>query len=255
VCCSTKAKCCGQVCCAADQDCIDPAHNVCQQHVAVSYQAGWNLVSGPDGSRLSGAIGNLYTFQPGDTQYEVAPVDTPLVACRGYWAYFTSGGSLSPGSSQATCSPAISPGNWVMVGNPSVEGAATVTGADSVLAYTPAEGYRVSATIPVGSGAWMLASGAVTIAAPVQADGPCDPTCLEGQECCLMASGILECCPTGDVCCHTATPHFCCVQGGTCCGQACCAPDEPCCPVDGGHTCCDVQQHCCSDGTGCCPPD
>ena len=85
---------------------------------ATSYPAGWNLVSGPEGSTLSGASGSLYSIQPGDSAYETIPAATPLHACWGYWAYFPNGGSLAAGTDSARCSLTGLAGAWVMVGNP-----------------------------------------------------------------------------------------------------------------------------------------
>lgn len=135
----------------------------------VSYPAGWNLVAGPAGSTLVGADGSLYSFRPGDTAYEVFDVGAPLRACWGYWAYFPTGGSLAPAASQAVCSAATVSDAWVMVGNPSTTGPATVSGADQVLIYDPVNGYQQTTSVPVGAGAWLLGSGSALLSAPTPA--------------------------------------------------------------------------------------
>src|SRR5690348_8222202 len=63
------------------------------QRIGITYPAGWNLIGGPDGSTVSGAMGSLFTFQAGDTAYQVVDTAAPLSACWGYWAYFPNGGS------------------------------------------------------------------------------------------------------------------------------------------------------------------
>lgn len=135
----------------------------------IIYQPGWNLVSGPDGSTVSGAIGNLYTLQPGDTEYEVLPLDTSLRACVGYWAYFPRIGVLNDdeSASQHTCSTSPTPGAWMMIGNPSIDAAAaTINGADQALLYDATSGYQATTSIPSGTGAWVLGSTDVSVTAP-----------------------------------------------------------------------------------------
>src|SRR5437660_27597 len=88
---------------------LKPARSA-QAQAAITYPPGWNLVSGPVGSTLNGASGNLYTLQPGDDRYEVLNVSTPLQACWGYWAYFPNGGSLTADTSQPSYSVTPLPG-------------------------------------------------------------------------------------------------------------------------------------------------
>jgi hypothetical protein len=100
--------------------------------LATTYPAGWNLVSGPAGATVSGALGPLYTLQPGDTSYETVPNTTPLATCVGYWAYFPSGGTVTTAPGSPSCSVTPPPGQWVMVGNPSPATTLLVSGADIV---------------------------------------------------------------------------------------------------------------------------
>jgi hypothetical protein len=149
-----------------------PAH---AEGITVSYSTGWNLVSGPAGSRLVGASGAMYSLQPGDTDYESFPVDAPLKAGRGYLAYFPSGGILTPATDQSSYSVTLQPGQWAMLGNPSASGAATVTGAVGLLTFTPSGGYQAGTEIAAGQGAWVQAHGAVKLTVKVGAPRPLPP--------------------------------------------------------------------------------
>jgi hypothetical protein len=124
----------------------------------VTYQPGWNLVGGPEGSYLSGAVGSLYTLQPGDTDYEVFLATSPLHAGWGYWAYFPTGGSLTLGLGQATYSVTPVPGQWLMVGNPGTSGPARILGAD----------VQSVPVLQAGQGGFVLSAGTVTISVPTE---------------------------------------------------------------------------------------
>lgn len=131
-----------------------------------SYAAGWNLVAGPQGARLIGATGLLYTLGPGASTYQTEPADTPLTACEGYWAYFPTGGSIDFGpfgEGSVQCSINVSPAQFVMMGSPSATASVTVAGADVVYTYDPAAGYQAASRLAPGQGAWVYAAGPVTI--------------------------------------------------------------------------------------------
>jgi hypothetical protein len=137
--------------------------------LAVTYPAGWNLVSGPEGSHLMGASGNLYTLQPGDSEYEIVPATSALHGGWGYWAYFATAGSLQASPGSAAVSLRLTPGQWTMIGNPSAELPVTVSGADIVLVRPPGADYQATTTIAVGQGAW--ATGRATASLAVQPPG------------------------------------------------------------------------------------
>jgi hypothetical protein len=139
-------------------------HQTAQTALAVAYAPGWNLVSGPQGSTLTGATGNIYTLQPGDTDYESFAASSPLHGGWGYWAFFPNGGSITFGASAPSLTITPVPGAFLMLGNPS-QSVATITGADSVLLYTPAGGYQDSTVIPPGQGAWVTGSGQIALSA------------------------------------------------------------------------------------------
>lgn len=131
--------------------------------LAVRYPAGWNLVSGPEGSHLNGAVGPLYTLQAPASDYMQLPAGSTLHACSGYWAYFPDGGYLVAASDAGNCSARLSSSGWSMVGNPSTTGGATVGGASVLLTYVNGS-YQATDSLPPGQGAWALGEGSVSIA-------------------------------------------------------------------------------------------
>jgi hypothetical protein len=137
-----------------------------ERAVAITYPAGWNLVSGPGGSTLFGALGNLYTLQIGDRDYQTLPPDAVLRAGWSYWAYFPNGGVLQQGPDAASYATPLSALQWIMLGNPSAGATATVTGADTVLVYTPNSGYVPATAIPPGQGAFVTGAAQATVAVP-----------------------------------------------------------------------------------------
>jgi hypothetical protein len=131
----------------------------------VSFPAGWNMVAGSSGTALSGYVGPLYTYQAGDTDYEVLGADGPLTDQEGYWAYFGGTGYESlPLTGPKTITINLPALQWVMIGNPHGS-PATVTGADAVYVYTGAAGYAPTATLAPGQGGWAISTtgGTVTI--------------------------------------------------------------------------------------------
>jgi hypothetical protein len=131
--------------------------------LTVTYSPGWNLVAGPTGTVVTGNIGPLYAFRPGDSSYEVIPTGTPLTAGTGYWAYFSqtttsSLGSFNPGS----MTEQLPAGQFVMVGNPGAM-SATVSGADIVYTYSVSAGYQRTTTLAPGQGAWAFSANGGTV--------------------------------------------------------------------------------------------
>jgi len=127
------------------------------QGFSVSYAAGWNIVAGPTGSTITGNSGPLYSFQPGDTAYQVDPAGSPLTGGAGAWAYFNSGTTTTIGLVNAgSVSVQLPAGQYVMIGNAG-DTPATVSGADSVLIYSPSSGNYVQTTqLAAGQGAWAI---------------------------------------------------------------------------------------------------
>jgi hypothetical protein len=105
----------------------------------------------------------LYTYQPGDTDYEVLAADGPLVESEGYWAYFGSTGyETLPASGPKTLALNVPALQWVMIGN-SRSTPATVTGADAVYVYAGTGGYVATSTLSPGQGAWAISTSGSTI--------------------------------------------------------------------------------------------
>jgi PKD repeat protein len=133
----------------------------------VMYDAGWNLVGGPDGTILVQVNGPLYTFQAGDTAYRAQPASSPITGGRGYWAYFSQPSTVGlSGTSLSTASVTAPAGQYVMVGNPSATATLTIRGADVAYIYNTSQSQYVAATtLAPGQGAWVLsnAGGTITI--------------------------------------------------------------------------------------------
>jgi hypothetical protein len=131
--------------------------------ITVSYASGWNIVAGPTGTVIPGALGPLYTYQAGNTAYQTIQPGAQLTAGQGYWAYFSVGTSgIIPVASGQTITVSLPAGNWIMIGNPG-NTAATVTGADIV--YTFNGTYQTTTTLLPGQGGWAISvnGGTATI--------------------------------------------------------------------------------------------
>jgi PKD repeat protein len=135
----------------------------------VQYAAGWNLVSGPTGTVVTGNVGPLYSFPPGATTYQVIQNGTPLNAGQGYWAYFptaaTSSIAFVTAQTPRTASVQAPAGQFFQIGNPG-NTVATISGADAVDAFDPAtNSYVQTTTLQPGQAAWVYsaAGGTITI--------------------------------------------------------------------------------------------
>jgi hypothetical protein len=131
----------------------------------VTYHAGWNLVSAPAGTVITGAQSPLFTLQPGDTNYQSVPSSGPTQLGYGYWALFSKDTqvTLGPGSADSY-SLELPAGQFVMIGNPSGSRPVTVTGADSVYTFDPLQNrYSDATTLQPGQGAWAISYSGDTI--------------------------------------------------------------------------------------------
>jgi plastocyanin len=127
--------------------------------------AGWNLVAGPTGTVAPGANGPLYTLRAGQTAYDSVPSGTPFEGGVGYWAFFNAPAVLSlPVVANQPFRLPLPASQWIMVGNPN-SSAVTVSGADSILTYSSAQGYQTASTLLPGQGAWAWSTtgGTLTI--------------------------------------------------------------------------------------------
>lgn len=135
----------------------------------VTYSAGWNLVAGPAGTTFPGAANILYTFQEG-ASYTLQPNIQGVTEGWGYWAYFAAETTVTfSGAGSSFYTTTLGPGQTKMVGNPSGTKDAVAT-AEKIYTYSAKTGYTISfgsATLPVGTGAWVYSTsgGAVTVTA------------------------------------------------------------------------------------------
>ncbi len=134
---------------------------------SLTFPAGWNLVSLPPDTDLSTISGPLYTWQPGDTDYETIDPANGTSYGFGYWAYFSASTQVTLGSGKTDFFALLAPaGQYVMLGDPSGTEAAVITGADIAYIYDPVAGqYGAGDIITPGQGAWVYSAngGPVTV--------------------------------------------------------------------------------------------
>jgi hypothetical protein len=129
---------------------------------SVTYQPGWNLVGLPAGALLSPSNGVLFTWQPGDTSYEML-AGANLRPGYGYWRYFSVATTVTlPPSSLLRMQRSIPPGQLALVGNPFNQ-PARISGALSVYTYDPQNGYQPVTVLQPGQGAWVLSTSGVVV--------------------------------------------------------------------------------------------
>lgn len=135
--------------------------------VPVSYTAGWNLVGGPAGTVMTGALNPLYTFQAGDSNYETSAPSAPLQSPRGYWAYFPAATTVNlPVVTAQTTTVTLPANQFIQVGNPT-DGAVSISGADMIDTFSTATNSYTSAsgtvTLQPGQGAWVFSKAGGTL--------------------------------------------------------------------------------------------
>jgi hypothetical protein len=148
----------------------------------VTYQAGWNLIGGPEGTLLQGTLGPLYTFRAGDSSYEVLPAGTALQAGVGYWGYFPSPTTIAlPPVAPEDLTIPLPPNQWVMLGNPFDE---SVTFSPAVGTNLTVVGYNASTgeymplppapccQLGPGFGAWAFSSNGGSVKLSLGAGPP-----------------------------------------------------------------------------------
>jgi len=131
----------------------------------VSYPAGWNLVGAPGGTPFTRANSPLYTWQPGDTEYEVLRAALGVQGGYGYWVYFAQPTTLAlTGISAPTASLMVPAGDFVMVGNPSATAAVPIHGATYALGWDPQSGqYKQVSALAPGAAAWVYVNDATVV--------------------------------------------------------------------------------------------
>ena len=131
----------------------------------VTFQAGWNLVGCPTGTVLTGATGNIFTFQAGNTAYQSFPVTTALTAPQGYWAFFTAPTTVTLATPPTATSQTVTlPVNqFIMAGNP-FGVPVSLTGASQVFVYNTTTGqYQTATTLQPCQGAWVISPSGGTL--------------------------------------------------------------------------------------------
>jgi hypothetical protein len=135
--------------------------------LTVNYPAGWNMVGATTGTVLQGTEGPLYTWQAGDTDYEVLPHDTPLEAGVGYWAFFPQPTSVTLASViPAYLTIPLPAGQWIMVGSASQYGTGIFAASGAPLTleafdpssqlYVPSRGFPIGAK--AGQAVWVYSA-------------------------------------------------------------------------------------------------
>jgi hypothetical protein len=140
----------------------------------IVYLPGWNMISFGDLTSLdspglrSVIRGPLYTLQPGDATFTEEDL-SKLVPGQSYWAYFTQDSfAFLRQSTKQSYTVDVPANTCVMVGNPSTQGSARVTGADHVYVYSNTlNNYVEEILIGVARGGWACMGaqgGLVTVA-------------------------------------------------------------------------------------------
>ncbi|HTE85326.1 MAG TPA: PKD domain-containing protein [Dehalococcoidia bacterium] len=131
--------------------------------VDVSYPAGWNLVSAPSGTVLSGAADPIYGAAPFGypNAYQPLPNDTPLQEGSGYWAYFDSPVTVTLRGPGRVFARGFVSQTYRLLGNP-LTAPATVSGGVAYVWDPIAGQYRQTTTLRPGQGAWLYPSGYVS---------------------------------------------------------------------------------------------
>lgn len=139
-----------------------------QAPVQVLYHAGWNLVAGPSGTRLSGVDGDLLTLAAGGATYESIPASTPLTGGAGYWAYFAADTQVPvPVTPAQAQNLSLTAGSWTIAGNSSSQ-PVRLSGADEALGFDPTQGYTSLTVLSAGRAALVYsASGGTLVLAPL----------------------------------------------------------------------------------------
>lgn len=144
----------------------------------VTFQGSWNLVGCPTGTVLTGATGNIFTFQAGNTAYQSFPVTTALTAPQGYWAFFTAPTTVTLATPPTATSQTVAlPVNqFIMVGNP-FGVPVSLSGASQVFVYNTTTGqYQTATTLQPCQGAWVISPSGGTLTISTTLTPPTPPS-------------------------------------------------------------------------------
>ena len=141
----------------------------------VAYPAGYSLLGGPAGT-VVGAGSPLYAWTDAGAggSYTTAPAAAPLVAGRGYFAWFACPHLVTQaGPGTAHLRLALGAYHASMVANPSASAAVRVTGFDYAARWDPTmnagaggyhlSGFRQAQTLAVGEGIWVFSYTGTTV--------------------------------------------------------------------------------------------
>jgi len=121
----------------------------------VTYPAGWNLVSGPDGTVFSQADDPMYTLETDGTTNTPRPNAWGVTSGYGYWAKFDVATTVAlHGCDTPVVIRSAPASTFIMIGNPRATTTLPVYGADVVYWYDPdLNNYVVVTTLAPGQGA------------------------------------------------------------------------------------------------------
>jgi len=118
---------------------------------------GWNLVAGPDGSRLA-LHGESLLLLAGDQESFAENNSNLARAGEGYWVYYPQGAVLLlVGTPQDVSTVHIDADHWATIGNSGTRPAA-VRGADIALTYEPNGGFSRVSVVPPGEAAFVFSA-------------------------------------------------------------------------------------------------
>lgn len=128
-----------------------------QAGLIVRLQVGWNLVALPPGSLPPPGVSALYTQPARLDRYDLVPVGAgeELMSGWGYWLYSAADADLRLATGLPSFSIIVPARQWVLVGNPSGTGTATLTGADYAYIYDPQSGFALATSLKPGQAAWV----------------------------------------------------------------------------------------------------
>lgn len=126
------------------------------------YTPGWNLVAGPDGSRLAVNGEPLMSLNGASDSYTINR-DAVAQAGTGYWVFYPHGAVLLlVGTPQPVSQMSLSGGSWATIGNSGVK-PVSVRGADIALVYSPQSGFTPADQVQPGQAALVFAYTDTTV--------------------------------------------------------------------------------------------
>jgi hypothetical protein len=134
----------------------------------VHYGSGWNIVSVPTGTTITGASGSLLSASPAVDGY-LDEASNTAIGGRAYWAFFPTATDIPLGPTAATYTQLhLRADHFALIGNPSTTQTLPINGADAAFTYDPQLGYQQTTQLQPGQGAFVLshAGGWVSVGTP-----------------------------------------------------------------------------------------